>query len=55
MRFLVKLLHLEAPTTCEDCGKKLKLQVCHSNAGYYIGAWCYCGSYSRESGYYSTR
>ena len=24
-------------------------------AGYYIGTWCGCGPYSRESGYYRTR
>jgi hypothetical protein len=35
------------------CGKKLKLQVLHSNAGYYVGTRCpECGPYSRESGYY---
>ena len=43
-----------APTTCEDCGKKSELTVCKSSA-YYIGAWCDCGPYCRESGYYATR
>jgi hypothetical protein len=49
-----------APTKCEDCGHVLKPEVLHSNAGcyagteYYIGTQCYCGPYSRESGYYRT-
>ena len=40
---------------CEECGKTLIPQVLHSGAGYYIGTWCNCGPYSRESGYYGTR
>lgn len=44
-----------APSTCPDCGVKLELQVLHSGAGYYIGTFCNCGPYSRESGYYGTR
>lgn len=43
-----------ASITCVDCRVKLRLEVCHSAAGYYIGTWCDCGPYSRESGYYST-
>jgi hypothetical protein len=42
-------------SVCEDCGTRLKLQVCHSAAGYYIGTMCDCGPYSRESGYYGSR
>lgn len=41
--------------TCSDCGVTPKLQVCHSQAGYYIGTYCSCGPYSRESDYYKTR
>jgi len=38
---------------CDDI--KPPLQVCHSNAGYYVGRFCdYCGPFSRESGYYKT-
>ena len=37
---------------CKDCGKRLKLEVLHSNAGYYIGTRCNCGPYSRDSGYF---
>jgi predicted nucleic acid-binding Zn ribbon protein len=50
----------EALTECEDCGHVLKPEVLRSNAGcylgteYYIGTECYCGPYSRESGYYRT-
>ena len=44
-----------ASDTCEDCGVKLELQVLRSAAGYYIGAICDCGPYSRESDYYPSR
>lgn len=43
------------PRKC-DCGTQLKLEVLHSNAGYYIGTQCpECGPWSRESGYFKTR
>ena len=32
-----------------------KLDVYLSGAGYYIGTYCRCGPYTRESGYYRTR
>ena len=44
-----------AASTCEDCNKKMKNEVMFSAAGHYIGTWCKCGPYSRESGYYDTR
>jgi len=44
-----------AADCCPDCRVKLELQVLQSNAGYYIGTFCDCGPYSRESGYYSSR
>ena len=31
-----------------------KLDVYLSGAGYYIGTYCRCGPYTRESGYYRT-
>lgn len=43
-----------APCTCPDCNRELKLQVCKSAAGYYLGTYCNCGPYSRESGYFDT-
>lgn len=43
------------PNKCEDCGVVLHLQVLRSNAGYYIGTFCNCGPYSRESDYYPKR
>ncbi len=43
-----------APSTCEDCGTILVLQVLHTNA-YYVGTQCDCGPYSRETGYFNTR
>ena len=40
---------------CTECGKVLYLEVCRSNAGYYLGYKCSkCGPFSRESGYYPT-
>lgn len=44
-----------APDRCPDCGKEIELSVCQSAAGFYIGAWCYCGPYCRESGYFPTK
>jgi hypothetical protein len=43
-----------APLICPDCKAKVKLGVYHSAAGYYVGYYCACGPYSRESGYYKT-
>lgn len=43
-------------TECTGCGTPLKLEVCQSRAGYYIGFQCpNCGPYSRESGYYKNQ
>lgn len=44
-----------APKCCSDCKKELKLQVLSSAAGHYLGTFCDCGPYSRESDYYDTR
>lgn len=43
-----------AAPRCEDCGRMPKLDV-YLSAGYYIGTYCNCGPYTRESGYYPTR
>jgi hypothetical protein len=40
---------------CDECKKEVQLQVCKSFAGYYIGTYCDCGPYSRESDYYPTK
>ena len=40
---------------CPDCKKTLVLSVCRSAAGHYVGTWCDCGPYSRESGYYNSQ
>lgn len=42
------------PTTCSDCNATPELQVCSSPAGFYIGTYCACGPYSRESEYFKT-
>lgn len=44
-----------APCKCSDCQVVLKLDVHRSAAGWYLGTWCGCGPYSRESGYYSSK
>ena len=44
-----------APSTCEDCKVVLTLDVHMSPAGHYVGTYCNCGPYTRESGYYRTR
>lgn len=48
-----ELSGLEKEFTCKDCGQKMPLQVCRSNAGHYLGYYCgNCGPWSRETGYY---
>jgi hypothetical protein len=42
-----------APRTCPRCGATPEIQVLCTNA-WYIGTWCNCGPYTRESGYYAT-
>jgi non-ribosomal peptide synthetase component E (peptide arylation enzyme) len=44
-----------APSTCPDCQLKLVNAVHRSGAGFYIGTFCNCGPYSRESGYFATK
>ena len=44
-----------AEPRCEDCGRMPHLDVYRSGAGFYVGTYCGCGPYSRESGYYPTR
>ena len=43
-----------AAETCEDCSITPALDVYHSGGGYYVGTYCNCGPYSRESDYYPT-
>ena len=44
-----------ASCKCSECNQAVTLGVYRSNAGYYIGTWCGCGPYSRESQYFATR
>lgn len=44
-----------APIRCDECNTVAELGIYQSGAGYYIGFWCNCGLYSKESGYYRTR
>jgi hypothetical protein len=43
-----------APRTCPECGIMPPFGVCHSSAGYYIGTYCECGPYSRETEYFKS-
>jgi hypothetical protein len=52
MAIVGETLALGAPERCDDCGTIIVLTVCESAAGHYVGAWCKCGPYCRESGYY---
>jgi len=47
-------IRLGASKTCPECGVTPELGVYRSAAGWYIGTYCRCGPYSRESGYYAT-
>jgi hypothetical protein len=44
-----------ANPTCGECQRTPELKVYESGAGFYIGTYCACGPYSRESGYYPSR
>ncbi len=44
-----------ASPRCEDCATMPKLDVYRSAAGFYVGTYCHCGPYTRESGYYPSR
>jgi hypothetical protein len=44
-----------APVTCPDCHTRTVLAVYESAAGFYVGTYCNCGPYTRESIYYPTR
>lgn len=44
-----------APPRCPDCHVMARIDVYRSGAGFYIGTYCACGPYTRESGYYRTR
>lgn len=44
-----------APEVCPNCDTcALPLRVLQSGAGWYVGTYCNCGPYSRETGYYKT-
>ena len=40
---------------CPTCGGIPQVAVYRSGKGFYVGSWCRCGPYSRQSGYYSNR
>ena len=45
-----------AALVCDECNVDAlsMLDVYCSGAGYYVGTYCDCGPYSRESRYYAT-
>lgn len=42
-----------AGKVCRDCNEIPLWGVYRSAAGYYVGTYCGCGPYSRESDYFS--
>jgi hypothetical protein len=44
-----------ADAVCPDCHVAPPFEVHRSAAGYYIGTYCNCGPWSRESEYFKTR
>jgi hypothetical protein len=44
----------DAPRICSECQEEPQLGVYMSAAGYYVGTYCGCGPYSRESGYFAS-
>jgi len=44
-----------APDFCKRCQTFVSMSVMQSGAGWYIGSFCDCGPYSRESGYFSKK
>lgn len=41
---------------CIDCGASLKLKICKSNTGWYLGYWCeHDGPISRETNYFNSQ
>ena len=44
-----------AGKVCRDCSEIPLWGVYRSNAGYYVGTYCDCGPYSRESEYFRTQ
>lgn len=47
--------NISANRACPTCGGIPKVAVYRSGHGFYVGSWCRCGPYSRESGYYPSR
>jgi len=43
-----------APRICPTCGVTVVIAVHRSQAGYYLGSYCHCGPYTRESRYYAS-
>jgi hypothetical protein len=43
-----------ALATCPDCGVSPELKVLKANS-WYIGTFCDCGPYSRETHYFATK
>jgi hypothetical protein len=57
MAFPGETIATGAAATCSECGVTPKLDIYSSpgGAGYYIGTYCKCGPYSRESDYFDDR
>jgi len=42
-------------TKCHECNEEIVQGICRSAAGYYVGSYCGCGPYSRDSQYFKKR
>ena len=40
---------------CATCQARPEPDIYRSGAGFYVGRWCRCGPFSRDSEYYQTR
>lgn len=52
--FPAETIRSGAPATCPNCNITPDFAVHSSGGGYYIGTYCNCGPYTRESNYYRT-
>ena len=52
MAFPGETLHLGADPIYPCCKHRARMGVYHSGAGWYIGSYCGCGPYTRESMHY---
>jgi hypothetical protein len=55
MTVLSDTIPARAERGCATCQTRPEPSVYRSGAGFYVGRWCRCGPFSRDSNYYETR